>query len=394
MKYSFAKFKKLGFAGKTKSGWGGDEILKRIINTMLLGLVAIVIFAIAFSPLTFLKIVSTGLLLAGATCISGAFLGFLFGIPRTNQIEEDIKVGNNESDKKNTSRNFKPNTNLEQISDWLTKILVGVGLTQIDGISKWFHRLLIFFTPYFEYNSAIVISIIIYFLVSGFILGFLWSRLYMAGAIMKAEAEALKEQIVKEVQNKVDIKEQYDAKALSVVNQLLDADSGVRNMSEEAINEIIAKASPVVKVTIFNQAQRFRKLNWKNEKNEHKIARTIPIFKALIKCDFDGKYHRNHGQLGFALKDQTNYDYELAVTEITKAIEIRDKTGKQGGWLLYEYNRAYCRIKINEMNNKEIHSKEDIYMDIQTASKLNPIKDIISREPVFTNWLKKNNFEL
>jgi hypothetical protein len=29
---------------------------------------------------------------------------------------------------------YRPNTNLEQISDWLTKILVGVGLTQLAQV--------------------------------------------------------------------------------------------------------------------------------------------------------------------------------------------------------------------------------------------------------------------
>ena len=31
-----------------------------------------------------------------------------------------------------------PNTNLEQISDWLTKIIVGVGLVEIWAVIEWF----------------------------------------------------------------------------------------------------------------------------------------------------------------------------------------------------------------------------------------------------------------
>src|SRR5690349_10813744 len=88
----FSKLNKYGFFGETKSGWSGDEILKRIINAILLGLFAIVLFAAAFTKLDFFKIISTALLLAGSAFISGAFLGFLFGIPRTNQGEEEAKA--------------------------------------------------------------------------------------------------------------------------------------------------------------------------------------------------------------------------------------------------------------------------------------------------------------
>ncbi|HEV7333159.1 MAG TPA: hypothetical protein VGN63_19140 [Flavisolibacter sp.] len=390
----FSKLKGYRLFGQAKSGWGGDETLKRLINTISLGLLAIIIFAAAFSKLAFMQIASTALLLAGASCISGGFLGFLFGIPRTNQVEvEEVHVETADPGKQSVNRLYKPNTNLEQISDWLTKILVGVGLTQIHEITQWFRRLLNFFTPFLGNNPAFVASIIIYFSVCGFILGFLWSRLYMAGAIMKAEADVLKEQIVKEVQNKVDEKEQYDAKALSIVNQILNADAGAVNISQEALNTIVSNASPVVKVTIFDHAQRFRQERW-SDGSFDKLSRVVPIFRALIACDVENKYHRNHGQLGYALKDKTNPDYPDAETEFTKAIEIRDRTGKQGKWLLYEFNRAYCRIKINELQQKEVFPIAAIYQDLQKASQAKAIKEIIVNEALFMDWLRATNYKL
>lgn len=384
---NFPNLKNLRLFHFTKRGWDGEEILRRLINTILLGLIGILIFAAAFSKFDFLKIVSTALLLAGASCISGAFLGFLFGIPRTGQAEGDPSGATAGTEKNGASHAYRPNTNLEQISDWLTKILVGVGLTQINEIGIWFNNVLKFLTPYIGYNPALVSSIIIYFLVSGFILGFLWSRLYMAGAIMKAEREALKEEIVKEVQNKTDEKEQNDAKALSVINQLLDGDAGVASMSQETLNEVVAKASPVVKVTIFNQAQSFRQDNWKDGKPE-KLHRVVPVFKALIACDTENKYHRNHGQLGYTLKDKTAPEYEEAEAELTSAMSIRDKTGKEGKWLLYEFNRAYCRIKINQEQQKEAFPVASIYQDLQKAAQSRAIRDIIQREGIFIDWLK------
>src|SRR5207247_8409037 len=68
-----------------------------------------------------LSIASIGLIAAGAAWLTGALLGFLFGIPHTR---EDLQ----QSDR------YKPSTSLEQISDWLTKIIVGVSLTQLSNI--------------------------------------------------------------------------------------------------------------------------------------------------------------------------------------------------------------------------------------------------------------------
>jgi hypothetical protein len=56
----------------------------------------------------------------------GAVLGFIFGIPRA------LQAPNLQVDAKYT--HYVVNTNLEQISDWLTKILVGVSLVQIANI--------------------------------------------------------------------------------------------------------------------------------------------------------------------------------------------------------------------------------------------------------------------
>src|SRR3989344_2322905 len=65
-------------------------------------------------------------LTAGATFLLGALLGFLFAIQKASEVkaEDSGKQG------------YRANTNLEQISDWLTKILLGVGLTQMDEISN------------------------------------------------------------------------------------------------------------------------------------------------------------------------------------------------------------------------------------------------------------------
>lgn len=62
----------------------------------------------------------------------GGALGFLFGIPRT-LTAESVDSGGAASGGSRT-RHTRSNTNLEQISDWLTKIVVGATLVQINMI--------------------------------------------------------------------------------------------------------------------------------------------------------------------------------------------------------------------------------------------------------------------
>ncbi|MFO0126287.1 MAG: hypothetical protein ACK54J_03520, partial [Pseudanabaena sp.] len=64
---------------------------------------------------------------SGASFVLGFLIGFLFGVPRTVESNDPTLT-------KNSQTRVHANTNLEQISDWLTKILVGVGLTQIMPI--------------------------------------------------------------------------------------------------------------------------------------------------------------------------------------------------------------------------------------------------------------------
>jgi hypothetical protein len=77
------------------------------------------------------------------------------------------------------------------------------------------------------------------------------------------------------------------------------------------------------------------------------MERTIPIFRALVAADGEDRFHENHGQLGYALKDQRRPAYAEAVAELDKAISIRGKPNYPE-WYIYELNRAMCRIMLDD----------------------------------------------
>ena len=104
----------------------------------------------------------------GIFCFSSS-IGFLFGIPRS--------ASNNDSAK--STNHYIGNDNLLQISDWLTKIIIGVGLTQLYQIPHLLKHLAHYIIENTKIgNEALLLFVIIYFACIGFLFGYLWTRLY------------------------------------------------------------------------------------------------------------------------------------------------------------------------------------------------------------------------
>ncbi len=119
------------------------------------------------------------LLISLTALLAGGLLGFLFGIPKVNR---QYAPGDNNT----KSRRYFPNTNLEEISDWLTKIIIGVGLTQLIRIPEHLRNLADGILSHVDCHQVncnaahpILVTVIIYFLIAGFIVGYFYTRLYL-----------------------------------------------------------------------------------------------------------------------------------------------------------------------------------------------------------------------
>ncbi len=136
-----------------------------------------------------------GLMIAGATAVAGGGLGFLFGIPHALS-SADPGTGSPASgtDPAAPGTRYTANTNLEQVSDWLTKLLLGVGLTQLGSIWDRLRALGRALAPALGSRAdspAFAAALVLYFLVLGFLGGWLLTRLLLAGALTQADGNAL-----------------------------------------------------------------------------------------------------------------------------------------------------------------------------------------------------------
>ncbi|WP_286834521.1 MULTISPECIES: hypothetical protein [unclassified Proteiniphilum] len=156
--------------------------MKHAIHLLPLSLIVtgiITCFLSATISLTYWDFLGLIIIVALASLITGAVLGFIFGIPRLNR---DYNPGENYG----RDTKYNPNTNLEDVSDWLTKIILGVTLTQLGKIPGYLQSI----ADYILVNAdcenlncdfarPIMIAVLIYFFVAGFISGYFYTRLYL-----------------------------------------------------------------------------------------------------------------------------------------------------------------------------------------------------------------------
>jgi hypothetical protein len=226
----------------------------------------------------------------------------------------------------------------------------------------------------------------------------LWTRLYLAGAFRQADLAVVSAQLtlVQDKVSELERQSEIDTRARNLVQQFLNPTLGQAPGSQEELNEAIRQASAGAAAEIFYQAQGVRGANWRAPETKPAMERTIPVFRALIASDSQGRYHASHGQLGFALKDKLRPDWREAEQELSEAIRIRGPWQKNG-WVLYEFNRALCRIHLDpnfaQDQPTEEGAKQDILEDLRAAASVPDIAKRVAVEPDFVDWFRINKVQ-
>jgi len=192
---------------EAKEWWATDRDVKRVGVAMLFALLCgfvVVTFSIDIA-IDKVRITYTerdaqrwaGLLWSGAWFAVGSFIGFIFGIPRSLS-SDTARTGAPlpDPDRVDTTPGLQPaatargpstavNTNLEQISDWLTKIIVGVSLVnseQIGDAMLYAARTMANSLGGGPARVSLSLAILVYFGVIGVLGGYLLTRLFLQRA--------------------------------------------------------------------------------------------------------------------------------------------------------------------------------------------------------------------
>jgi hypothetical protein len=189
---------------QNKTSSSDKEQLTRDLIYTTWGLIPLLVAAlvVVFSHVWSRAAITTGLLWALACLTFGIAIGFLFGIPKVLQKEtaalgKPAEGSQDESSGETLPRSSevyrqRVNTNLTEISDWLTKIIVGLGLVNLHKLPPEVSRLanmLAFGLNPAEHSreKAFAVGLIVCFSILGFLFGYLYTRLFLAGAFARAD---------------------------------------------------------------------------------------------------------------------------------------------------------------------------------------------------------------
>jgi hypothetical protein len=160
----------------------------------IIGLIPLIVVGWS-TPSGAARVVGVGAMVGAAAYIAGALIGFLFGIPRV--LQRGVEPSH---DADGASRSgYLVNTNLEQISDWLTKILVGVGLTQLPAIADACGRLIAAVADGMGSDPAMTSlagAVLTYFLGAGFLQTYFIARTTLTLSFRLSDAELSPAEVV------------------------------------------------------------------------------------------------------------------------------------------------------------------------------------------------------
>jgi hypothetical protein len=314
------------------------------------------------------RAIGYGILIAGAAFISGVLLGYLFGLRPTDNSQKAA----------GQSSNAAPQTNLVEIADWLTKIILGAGLVQLTSLPAPIWKLAntmalgVVEDPKVETpNPAIALAIMGFFSTCGLLYGYLWTRYEDAVTTYGAG----------------------DASAAALVSFWLNGHPTPDDQTRLNMMDAVKKASSTSRMRIFLQAEQYRKSS-----TEDVNERSLPVFQALVEADSEGVFHRNRGQYALALmgraKDPktSGDDWSKALSLLNDAIRIRDRSGEPA-WCEYEFARAVCQIKLDPNFAKDPPQASDtsvaqsIHADLDKAEHVpEETKSLIDKDQVVNKW--------
>lgn len=190
------------------------HILARLQFASLSAVFLLFLYSLRYvrTPSAFLLVLGVGLIGAGASYAAGFLLGLIFGIPRTPPrapaaaaspavAPGQAAVSAAAVPASGSDSDVESNSNLVEISDWLTKIFVGVGLVELGKIPAKLEHLAAFLAmglrscpvntsanpnadlACLQASQALAMGIIVFFTISGFLFGYLWARLYFQRAL-------------------------------------------------------------------------------------------------------------------------------------------------------------------------------------------------------------------
>jgi hypothetical protein len=186
-----------------------NRIYQFILILALVGLVGIIIYAIGKSEVVLW--ISSSLIIGLAIFMVGGLIGFLFGVPKVNLHYS-----------KNDNKEYLANTSLEEISDWLTKIIIGLGLTQLIKIPSYMkilsENIVLGITNNNKHASgdtSYILFLVIYYSLLGFFFAYFFARLELKNRFVDSETYKMEKDKTDSLKKRLDSKIENEKEQLT-----------------------------------------------------------------------------------------------------------------------------------------------------------------------------------
>lgn len=338
------------------------------------------------------RIVGLSFIFACACTVCGWLLGLLFGIPRTlsrPQAAEPASAGAPgaaipPAPSPSLSR---VNTNLEDVSDWLTKTLVGVGLTQL------------YFVPHYLWQSAdklnkagfmwdghgqlLAIALFLYFAPGGFWLGYIGTRTILTklfesldGPTHEVVNTALSEPLKIDPQGKIDP---------STTPKTHSADATLLALPLSALNtsrELAAWGTAKARNNDLESAAVALQQATQNNPSDLQSKQALATVYAAQSRKFDAQKvlqgDEQDNEIGVFLAL-----YQDPPAGFTKALEIGSRLLKKPGaatnlnlhiWLACAYGQEHAFEKATDNTASMEEARKNVVREVEAAVGINPQK--------------------
>jgi hypothetical protein len=305
-----------------------DTNKKRLISILIffgifvaLGLILISIYGMS------LRSVATSMLWMLACIMTGGVIGFLFGIPKI--LQPSTKTDNDTTNVKenqpgNGDYKLLVNTNLTEISDWLTKIIVGLGLVNLTKLPPYINSIALSLSNGIEAEDkgsslAFAHGVIICYTVLGFLFGYLFTRLVLSQAFADADRASIEQ--VKDVLSSQSIQLANLESKQGLITQSIYPEAGgnerLKAVQQDAptlenqLSILNDMAADYMKISVADWAERTRlKDAAANTMADYALKENIPKTAILQKYEQD----KNEG-LALALASLINIKPEIGDIE-------------------------------------------------------------------------------
>ena len=332
---------------------------------------------------------------SGALALCG-MIGFLFGITRTHTIE---RIKSDDGEGQNYYR-YIPNTNLEEISDWLTKIIIGVGLIELKSLGEWlwwFSKEVSNDLTGKEDIATYVVGIILFNSAAGFVLGYLWTRLKYGAAIKSAD-EKLIEKRLKGVESGLQTlldNQEADRLVEAAMNF-----TGSELPGESEITDAIAKAQRHVKARAYWRANDalWRAGSERSNQERKRLGRAAAsVLSGLIEADKTINEHPNNF-LDQGIAYLCAEEWKKAEDAILEAKSHRESGKIESPYGLIDLSLAVAQIKLQakkaEIENNIRIALQDPWVEKRWSDALKNEGSLYYWREVIENWAKEESVDL